>query len=63
MKTSSNYFNKSTVLISKDFDGELLPDTVVFEGTMEQWRSIKELGIFAEIPCINCKDGRIIQKL
>lgn len=54
---------KSTIHISVDFDGELLPNTVSFDGTVADWIHIENKGIFKDAPCINCKDGQYIQKL
>ena len=51
------------IVIANDFDGELLPNTVKFEGTVAQWKAIKNKGIFEDIPCINCKDGMHVQRL
>ena len=51
------------IVIADDFNGELSPNTVRFEGTIAQWEAIKNKGIFEDIPCINCKDGMLIQRL
>ena len=53
----------STIKISADFNGELLPNTVSFDGTVADWIHIENKGIFEDIPCINCKDGMHIQRL
>lgn len=55
--------SKASVFITSDFDGELMPNTVAYEGTIAEWKAIKNKGIFEDIPCINCKDGLCIQKL
>ena len=55
--------NSAQVVISANYNGELLPNTVAFDGTVADWIHIDNKGIFENVPCINCKDGQYIQKL
>ena len=56
-------YSVASVHISSDFDGELMPNTVEYDGTVADWIHIENKGIFENVPCINCKDGQYIQKL
>ena len=56
-------FSNGEIYISSKFKGELMPKSVVYEGTIAQWKAIENKGIFENIPCINCKDGMHIQRL
>ena len=55
--------NASTITISADYNGELMPNTVEYDGTVADWIHIDNKGIFENVPCINCRDGQYIQKL
>lgn len=46
------------IVIKADFNGELEPGSIRFEGTTEQWKSIKNKSIFEGIPWISCSDGQ-----
>ena len=59
----SIHYSVASVYISSDYDGELLPNTVEYDGTIDQWMNIENKGIFENVPCINCQDGKYIQKL
>ena len=55
---------EAQVHISSNFvDGAVGPRSVEYEGTRAEWESVKNKGIYADIPCIECKDGGYIQKL
>ena len=56
-------YSVASVRISSDFNGELMPNTVEFDGTVADWIHIENKGIFENVPCINCTDGQYIQKL
>lgn len=56
-------YSVASVRISSDFNGELMPNTVEFDGTVADWIRIENKGIFENVPCINCRDGQYIQKL
>lgn len=58
-----SFKEKSTIRISSKYDGELMPNTVKYEGTIAEWKAIENKGIFENVPCINCTDGQYIQKL
>ena len=51
------------IKINSAYDGELIPDTVEYDGTVADWIHIDNKGIFENVPFINCKDGKYIQKL
>ena len=51
------------IKINSAYDGELMPDTVEYDGTVADWIHIDNKGIFENVPCINCRDGQYIQKL
>jgi len=52
-----------TIIITKNFDGTIGPTTIEYEGTIQQWRELRKSNILNEIPCVNCADGQLIQKL
>ena len=56
-------FSYGDIYISSQFNGSLLPNSVIYEGTIAQWEAIENKGILENIPCINCRDGLCIQKL
>lgn len=58
-------YSKDTdaITISILFNGHLNPDTVRYDGTKEDWEHLDKDNLLKEIPAINCKDGRLIQKL
>lgn len=58
-----NNIEESTIIIKENFDGCILPNTFCFEGTKEQWMSLKKDKIFEDIPCVKCKDGLLIQHI
>ena len=52
------------VHISSNFvDGASWANDVEYEGTIDEWISIENKGIYADIPYIVCKDGGYVQKL
>ena len=57
------HYSAASVRISSDFNGELMPNTVEYDGTVADWIHIDNKGIFENVPCINCRDGQYIQKL
>ena len=56
-------YSAASVHIASDFNGELMPNTVEYDGTVADWIHIDNKGIFENVPCINCRDGQYIQKL
>lgn len=57
------YSSRRNIIIQEDFNGEVMPDTVIYEGTQEQWRKLPKPSYLEDIPCINCNDGEVIQRL
>ena len=64
-KVVSDYesLNNAQIVISASYNGDLLPNSVAFDGTVADWIHIENKGIFENVPCINCSDGQYVQKL
>ncbi len=59
----AHYSCGRNIRIEEGFNGEVMPDTVLFEGTTSQWERMSKPSYLEEIPRINCLDGSVVQKL
>ena len=51
------------IIIKNNFNGQLEPDTFTYMGSIKEWKELDKDEFFENIPCVNCIDGKVIQKL